>query len=136
MDGQRNAGYLCNNSLRCVDKSDVRYVFHTGLAASIEAYQQESGRASRDDNLATCVLYYKATDKNSLLHLIRNDQNIYQQSKEIKYQILTKMAHYYENNIDCRRKLLMNYFNKSYVQCPANVSTKCDNCTHKKKSNT
>ncbi len=41
-----------------IDKSDVRFIIHAGLPASIENYYQEIGRASRDGNGAECVIYF------------------------------------------------------------------------------
>ncbi|MBL0928191.1 MAG: RecQ family ATP-dependent DNA helicase [Phycisphaerales bacterium] len=45
-----------------VDRSDVRCVIHAAMPRSVEAYQQETGRAGRDGLPAECVLLYSAAD--------------------------------------------------------------------------
>ena len=45
-----------------VDKADVRWVFHSEVSESLDAYYQEIGRSGRDGEPARAVLFYRSED--------------------------------------------------------------------------
>jgi len=45
-----------------IDKADVRWVFHSEISESVDAYYQELGRAGRDGEPAEALLFYRTED--------------------------------------------------------------------------
>lgn len=106
-----------------IDKSNVRYVVHASMPQSIEAYQQETGRAGRDGLPSECWMFFSNGDYGTWERLIsQSDSTIglagKRRSLDAMYEFCTSSG--------CRRRALLNYFGQPYApkSCGA-----CDGCT-------
>ena len=114
-----------------IDRSDVRLVLHTSLPKSLEAYQQETGRAGRDGLAAECVLLYSSADVFSWESLVRksaaeSDLDPDEQERLVASQVehLHAMRRYAQA-ARCRHAALSEYFGQDY---PAETCGACDVC--------
>jgi ATP-dependent DNA helicase RecQ len=111
-----------------IDRSNVRLVLHTALPKSLEAYQQETGRAGRDGLAAECVLLYSAADVFSWESLIRRGMDATDlEPDEAERLIESQLTHLhqmrrYAQAARCRHAALSEYFGQSYEP------TSCGGC--------
>ena len=104
-----------------IDKSNVRYVIHTGMPKSLEHYQQESGRGGRDGLEAECSLFYSGGDYGTWKSLMRDMPT---EAYKIAMVKLGNMYNYCTAGV-CRHKAILRYFDQDLDTDSCNA---CDMC--------
>ena len=104
-----------------IDKADVRYVFHTDLPGSVEAYYQEIGRAGRDGAQAEAHMLYGLEDIRMRRQFIE-DEDAGSERKRREHKRLDALLGYCEAPA-CRRVALLEYFGERIEPCG-----NCDVC--------
>ncbi|MFC4236078.1 DNA helicase RecQ [Thalassospira xianhensis] len=105
-----------------VNKRDVRFVAHTDLPQSLEAYYQEIGRAGRDGKPATAWMNYGAADISQRRYLI-NESTSTETNRHLAHHRLQTLIGMIESP-RCRREVLLRHFGEAH---PGNCG-KCDRC--------
>ena len=104
-----------------IDKPDIRYVFHTDLPGSPEAYYQEIGRAGRDGLPAETMMLYGLDDIRMRRTFIEQEDSG-DDRKRREHKRLDALLAYCEAP-ECRRRMLLHYFGEEIEPCG-----RCDLC--------
>jgi len=105
-----------------IDKSNVRFVIHSGMPKSLEHYQQETGRAGRDGLGAECVLLFSPGDYHTWKFILENAEST--QALDIHLRKLSDV-YSFSTGYQCRHRSLSQYFGQRLdrLNCMA-----CDVC--------
>ncbi len=104
-----------------IDKADVRFVFHTDIPGSIEAYYQEIGRAGRDGEAAVAHMLYGMADIR-MRRLFIDQEGAGEDRKRREHKRFDALLAYCEAPT-CRRITLLDHFGDEIEPCG-----NCDVC--------
>ncbi|HEX7705485.1 MAG TPA: DNA helicase RecQ [Thermoanaerobaculia bacterium] len=106
-----------------IDRSNVRFVVHSGMPKSIEHYQQEAGRAGRDGLVSDCVLLYDPSDAMTWRRIMEQSTGDQEQLTIALAQL--RAIETFCGAAVCRHRALVEHFGGSFERDDCGA---CDTC--------
>jgi ATP-dependent DNA helicase RecQ len=100
-----------------INRTNVRFVVHTGLPRSLESWQQEAGRAGRDGLPAECVILYSYSD-------VMAWKSIQKEAPWDRLERLNAMYRFCRAHL-CRHRLVVEHFGERFSKSRCGA---CDVC--------
>ncbi|MCL4742628.1 MAG: DNA helicase RecQ [Phycisphaerales bacterium] len=110
-----------------IDRSNVRCVLHAAMPKSVEAYQQETGRAGRDGLEAECIMLFSGADTARWARLLEKsaaESGTAVEVTQAQFRLLDEM-HRLCAGMKCRHRALSEHFGQAYPFPNCNA---CDVC--------
>lgn len=108
-----------------IDKPDIRFVINHGMPQSLEAFQQQIGRAGRDGQTSGCWLLHSAGDVIAWKKIIETGRGPAQQERSL--ELLQHMEQYCRSE-GCLHRRLVEYFGQPWLR---NMCGACSECFNK-----
>lgn len=113
-----------------IDRSNVRLVVHATMPKSIEAYQQETGRAGRDGLAAECLLLHATSDASRWTRLMERsaeESGADAAALEAQLELVAQMRRFVASN-RCRHMGLSEHFGQALAVEAERGCGACDVC--------
>ena len=110
-------------------KPNIRFAIHYDIPKNIKIYYEQIEIVGKDGEPSKCILYYNNSETNKRKSLICNEIKNKENEKE-ELRELSKIINYCEEESECRRVLLLSYFNEDFKK--ERCHHMCDNCNKNK----